>query len=396
MSTLLLPSASLAVETDSAADVEGSAGPGWSFMDVTLMLNDLSRRPVLAVGGLLDESVPLPATVHLPVPKGADVMWAGEIHGDTVAEDVELPYEVREGGSYDLVMFTLDGSRRAQVEVAQPEALVDSGESFTARMRWVADSAADTARYAVAMPSWVEVRSTPPDVRRHEGMPGVVYLYREVTNLRAGEELSLEVDFVIPAGARQDTGAGEDQGGDPSILWGVTLIVAITGVVMAVIAYSSRRRASDASTATDPSIRSDDSSITPDAPTTDAAEEPPSQSGAGKKLLMVAIPVAFAAMAYSFSMGGATPGGLVREGSAVRTEISDAEPAAAYRTRIVIPCECPPEVEAQELFGDFEQVDGVSAASLDTESLLLEVSYDPSRVTQERIVDVLRGRGMLP
>ncbi|MDI6716521.1 MAG: hypothetical protein QME63_06210 [Actinomycetota bacterium] len=63
------------------------------------------------------DNTPLPIDVKLAIPKGAKVIWAGEIMGD-ISQDIQTTPTVNSKVGYDEVAFTLTKSRAGQVETS--------------------------------------------------------------------------------------------------------------------------------------------------------------------------------------------------------------------------------------------------------------------------------------
>jgi len=89
----------------------------------------------MIVNVILSDDTPLPAVVEVPIPAGAQVLWAGEILGGDPALDPARETSVTPVTGGQLVTFTLSEVRIAQVEADLARASID-GSRVSATMAW--------------------------------------------------------------------------------------------------------------------------------------------------------------------------------------------------------------------------------------------------------------------
>src|SRR5512133_2910018 len=93
LATLLAPSAAWAADAQEyQLQLSPVADTGTSQMIVT---------------AILDAGASLPATVSVPVPAGATLLWCGELLGGAAADDPSREASVTRVGSMDVYTFTL-------------------------------------------------------------------------------------------------------------------------------------------------------------------------------------------------------------------------------------------------------------------------------------------------
>jgi hypothetical protein len=134
-----------------------------SQTDVQVWLGAEPGQVVVVVGQILDPSTELPATVRLPLPPGAQVVWAGEIlETGGGAQDPAREYEVVPGTGGDVVEFTATESRNVQIEtIAGP--VERDGDQVSASVLWMQSEPASVTAMSVRMPPGAaDVEITPP------------------------------------------------------------------------------------------------------------------------------------------------------------------------------------------------------------------------------------------
>lgn len=119
--TLLIPSAAFARVTEYQVqyNVRGESGLGQLIVNV-----------------VLSPETTLPASVQVPLPAGAMVVWSGEIVGEDPAADPFREAVVTTVGGGLIATFTLEQVRIAQVEANLPAPTV-SGNDVSSVLKWV-------------------------------------------------------------------------------------------------------------------------------------------------------------------------------------------------------------------------------------------------------------------
>lgn len=136
----------------------------WYAVDVALYDLEPGLAPTLVITGLLKDDVELPAEVALSVPKGAAISWAGEVLGGDPSLDPMIAVNMESGKDYDIAHFTLEQSRRVQLELSVPEAFItDSPGSRQIDMVWMSAGKIDRARVSVSLPQTLHMSSAEPD-----------------------------------------------------------------------------------------------------------------------------------------------------------------------------------------------------------------------------------------
>jgi hypothetical protein len=103
----------------------------------------------ITVYAVLPGNVALPATVRLPLPEGATVMWSGEILGTTTSADIQRKATVVDVPGGKAVEFTIETTRAAQYEAAWGKPEVKGGGVSTQTFLWKQTTA--PARVGIAV-----------------------------------------------------------------------------------------------------------------------------------------------------------------------------------------------------------------------------------------------------
>jgi len=198
-----------------------------------------AQTNVVIVGVELDPEVKLPATVQLPLPKGATVFWAGEISGTDAAADVERDFKLVDGPEGKLVEFTAETTRAIQYDATVGGVEMDGNDVVTS-LEWVQAVKSKAVSFAVRVPSGVENVRITPDA------PG------EPQSNAAGEKLYTLADMVLEPGdttkleiVYNRMGLESDSGSSPGvlpILFG--LLAAAVVALLAAIAVQKRKASS--------------------------------------------------------------------------------------------------------------------------------------------------------
>lgn len=146
-----------------------------------------AQTNVVIVGVELDQAVKLPATVQLPLPKGATVFWAGEISGSDAAADIERNFKLVDGPDGKLVEFTAETTRAIQYDATVGAVEMDGNDILTS-LDWNQAVKSKAVSFAVRVPSGVENVRISPDA------PG------EPQSNAAGEKLYTLPDMALQPG----------------------------------------------------------------------------------------------------------------------------------------------------------------------------------------------------
>ncbi|HEY3317281.1 MAG TPA: hypothetical protein VGK50_02495 [Coriobacteriia bacterium] len=231
---LTAPAAALAVAPSPAATAPATPAPLQNAKPVTPQLVDVQLWPedvkgsmTIIVVALVPTSTPLPATVALPLPKGATVTWAGEIFENN-SQDVQRSARMSPDGA-SLSIATAK-SRFVQYE-AQYKPYVDRGNRRYAQLDWVQSKPAGVVRFAFRMPPFSnDVKSSPPFARTSAANSAGEKIYSLADRkLKVGEAVKLSVDYIPQAPALPTAPQG------PDIL--LLSLLAVLGIVLAALAF---------------------------------------------------------------------------------------------------------------------------------------------------------------
>ncbi len=191
---------------------------------------------VVIVGTEIDTATPLPATVQLPLPKGATVFWAGEVSGADPASDVQRDFKLVDTPAGTVVEFTAETTRAVQFDATVGIIEID-GEDIVTSLDWIQSVASKTVSFAVRAPAAVQdVRITPepPGEPQMNTAGEQLYTLADMV-LRPGDTAKVDVRYTRAGSAPQSTGPDV-----LPILLGV-LAVAIVALVVALMLQSKKR-----------------------------------------------------------------------------------------------------------------------------------------------------------
>lgn len=89
----------------------------------------------LIVNAVLDPATPLPATVTIPVPASATVLWMGELLGGDPSADPARQGTAERVGDMDVYTLTLEQAHTAQIELQLPLSGV-TPETVSSKVVW--------------------------------------------------------------------------------------------------------------------------------------------------------------------------------------------------------------------------------------------------------------------
>lgn len=186
------------------------------------------------VNVVLDPDDPLPQKVSVPVPKGAALLWAGEILGGDASGDIAHEAALAKAGDVDVCTLTLEKSYVGQVEVALDPPKV-SGDELSAGMEWENSGEEALVRASVVIePGASDVRVSPPQsgaVQQNEA--GETLYPLEPRRVGKGESYVIEVQWKRGAASSAD-GGGQGSPGTLRYLIGafIAALVALIAVVV--------------------------------------------------------------------------------------------------------------------------------------------------------------------
>ena len=231
--SLIAAALALAVPTALAAPLENP----WATLDVTLHPEGEAGGPVLLVSAELDDAVKLPAEVSLSVPKGAEVLWVGEVMGGDIADDVEASHTVEPADGYDRVVFTLTKARRGQVELSVPSAVTGDASQRTATLDWTSDANAAVFHGVMRMLPGAQVQKMSMEASPTVAQDGSTYYVLPPGPIKAGDRVTFSITYVPSTTQNANELASTTSSGpSPFIFVGLAL------VVLAFLFVLSRRR----------------------------------------------------------------------------------------------------------------------------------------------------------
>lgn len=216
------------------------AAPALPWESVSLNLSTDADTPLLMVSGKLPESTPLPATIVLAVPAGAEVQWAGEVLGGDPSDDpTAQPTKTTKGGQ-DLYTFTLTKSHIAQIEAIVPPAMTTANGLYSVNFSQVAFADAPEYVVAIQIPQAAQLSETPTGTASlAPGPTGFRYYQQSFSKVKAGEPIAVTFSYTLPSGAT--TGAAPAATGGSSMLVPI-LLVGVALLLGAALVVGVRRK----------------------------------------------------------------------------------------------------------------------------------------------------------
>ena len=395
-------------------------------LDLTLLVEpEGSGEPVLLIAGRLAEETPLPAEIVLPVPENSTVVWAGEILGTDVSQDVPAEARIEERDGANVAIMTVSRSRVGQIEVTYPEAAGElDGWLYAAGYRLTAPVDVEGLRMAVALPPGSEPSALPPGTLSAQGPQGDTYYYQEVADVSTGDPVGFIVQFSRETVAPEQTAGGGPFSEVPPLVIAL-FAAAAAGLVLMLVASRSRARTAEAA-ATDAggafevdegegseqavvlaeAATEGESADTPvtlhEGPEADdvQAEEPIRESKGWftPQRLVLIVGVLGIGLVVALILGGqeGQVGVTQFENGWITQRISTAAAESTVELNAIISCDCPPESEGPKMFDALRTVPGVAYAELEEATLLLRVQYDSSVTDEDAIATALKAAGYLP
>lgn len=206
----------------------------------------------------LPPTTTLPAEVKVAIPKGASIIWVGELLQGDPAQDPEAVYKVNPKDDYDEVVFTLTKSTFGQVE-ARWNGLTVDGLNRTLNLDWTQKYESRQIIFEFREPSQAsDVKLTPPAAKVDAAPDGSKFYQTAPVALGVGQKQSFQATYKrstdAPTAAGQQTQPAQ-QGGStqptsqPTDYAALIVIAVVAGIVIFAV-YSARRKSAKTSDAT--------------------------------------------------------------------------------------------------------------------------------------------------
>lgn len=352
--------------------------------------------PIVLVSGTLPEGTKLPATVELPVPKGGEFQWAGEILGGDPSADPSVEYTVKEVGGMDVYSMTLTKAPMAQVEVVMPSAVAFDGSTYRSALAWTAVSQIPNVNLFVRMPAGAKVTEPAEGAEVIPGPTGYSYYARKATDVKPGAKLDLVFAYTAPAaaaagGTTSDPSAPASNNTLPMVLI-VAFAVGALALVFIGVKGKMNGRAVEEEVAEQASKRaSRPAAAAADKEDTADADEAPVRKS--KAPLIVGIVVV-----------GIVVAGAMAANSGTRTKQFGDEfvrdfgnPSACTNTEVKLnmPQGENPEQVAEKVFSAVKGVESVGMVTVNTAAGTAKIAYCESSASKEQVLAAVGTTGML-
>lgn len=204
-----------------------------SFEDTTIQVQVWpeidAQNTLVIVGATLPTDTPLPATVELPLPLGAQVQWVGEIEGTNPDLDVQRTHEIVPGQGGSSVRFTIETFRSFQYEAFLP-ASAPEGAERSLTLDWIQTVASRDLSVAWKFPAGASNVVLDPDA---PGQPATNAAGESLYTLvsvapQPGETLTFSASY-LPAGAVEESGSGVST---VTIVIGLLLVAVVALIIV--------------------------------------------------------------------------------------------------------------------------------------------------------------------
>jgi len=260
-----LPVRALAVVVLALALTIGAAAPAfaasiWRGIGVELYDLQADKEPTLVIYGTFVEGTEFPADIELPIPKGSQVSWFGQLTGDPTTDEM-VPITLRQEDDYDVIVATVKDGRPVQADLTVPEGWVTrTSSSLEIAMKWTPIADLVGARLGFEIPAAYHAENLDPDTTvGGKTETGVMYT-SETADVEAGQTLTLSGTIIrgadtelFPEGSVESsdtTAAPVETPGTPepvkepipaSTMWLVGLLV-LVAVLVGVLAWAINRQ----------------------------------------------------------------------------------------------------------------------------------------------------------
>jgi len=198
----------------------------------------------------LSPTTTLPAEVTIAVPKGASIIWVGELLQGDPSQDPQAVYKVNPKDDYDEVVFTLAKSRIGQVE-ARWNGLSIDGKNRTLNLDWTQKYESKQVIFEFREPSQTsDVKLTPPAIKTDVAPDGSKFYQTAPVTLGVGQRQNFQVTYRrstdAPTAAGQQaqpaqTGGTAQPTSQPTDLATWIVVALLAGIVVFAV-YSARRK----------------------------------------------------------------------------------------------------------------------------------------------------------
>jgi hypothetical protein len=222
------------VLTTAFAPVANAAPATWQSVDVTL--HEEQGHSVIIITGVLPESTRLPAQVQLTAPSGSPLMWAGEILGTGIENDVRTEPKKTDGDGHDVYTFTLTKSRVGQIEVEPASITRFDGQTYATVLKWTPPSDLSQVRVSARIPVAAKITQGTPGAEIFTGDAQGNYYSKTFAEPKADEPLELAFTYALAAPPTGEAAAGGSTG--PAL----TIVFVVAAALFALAFVAIRRK----------------------------------------------------------------------------------------------------------------------------------------------------------
>lgn len=389
----------------------------WESLDITF--SPSGSGSVLLVAGKLPDSASLPAQVELAVPKGAKILWNGELLGGSPDQDPQAEYSLSTRGGMDVLAFTLNKARMAQSEAEVPAAITQDGSTTNVTLKWVAPNDVPAVTMNVGLPAGAKVAKPIKDASVVAGGGGASYYQRKFTGVKAGQ--SLEMTFAYTGGSPAansgaqslgaNAGAGTAAAPQPartaSDSTGLVIVLLLVGVlaVAVVLAVRSKMVGRSIEEASGPTTRAASKSSQRRAKDTEyegddqsgaaslEADSPAGSGGFGMKqwATIVVLVVLVGGVAFGMSAAGKPQ----KTAQTISKTFSSAAPCATSK----LPVNADPstlDARANKAFEVLGTLPSITTVTIYTDNNpRIEIGYCESKLDEQKLRTALAPSGLL-
>lgn len=198
---------------------------------------------LVIVSALVDPQESLPASVTVPVPAGAQLLWAGEVIGGDPAADPSRTVTVERVGDMDLYTLTLEQAYTAQLEIRLPKPEVSSSR-VKAGLTWTNPGDEVLVNAAIVVESGAKGVKTKPATAGEIQTNSVGESLYPLTGQRIAKDASYVIDVEWKrSGPASSAGSSSNT---LALLLGALFVAAVALISVVVADRTRRRRASEA------------------------------------------------------------------------------------------------------------------------------------------------------
>lgn len=194
------------------------------------------------------QGTPLPISVKMAIPKGARVVWVGEILGGPPANDIESKYRVNPKKDYDEITFTLRKSREAQVEAGW-RGVTSKGNQNLVTLRWVQRYPAGAVDFGFKGPTPDSVvKMTPAWRSTNTSRDNLRFYVTAPMKLPVGKKVELKISYTgqpSRQGSQGQQGQSTGQSGGSSDKGLIVFLALIAGGAVALTIFAKTRKSDE-------------------------------------------------------------------------------------------------------------------------------------------------------